>query len=204
MAVAPSVACGKDSQIAPGMVRFNMEIAQRVSDVLLPGMNQPAPHGALGGTVELQVGVARGWLLSASGNGLGSWFDYNNGLDANGKSTEFEPGFRLGIDRSVLEMEGGAQALVGAGFEYVEVRSWVHNLVFTTPFDLTGPRNFIRGISFRGSLVGPSWARMRPFARASGLLYLAEAEDPSIHSRYHWMGRSTSLALGLSVELVGP
>jgi hypothetical protein len=114
---APGIAGGAGSSVAPGVFRVNLGVGQRVSDILIPGMNQPSPHGGLGGTVEFQIGVARGWLLSVSGSGLGSWFDYNNGLDADGNSTEFEPGFRLGIDRLVLETSGNVQALVGAGFE---------------------------------------------------------------------------------------
>ena len=61
-----------------------------------------------------------------------------------GKAAEFEPAIRLGVDRAGRLPGREAQFLFGAAFEYGEVRSWVHNLVFTTPVDLTGPRNFLR------------------------------------------------------------
>ena len=204
IASTPAIVFSKALPVRVGSLRLSLGIVQHSSDVLLPGFGSPMSHGALGGSAEIQLGIARRWLVSASGHALGSWFDYNNGLDSNGKSTELEPGCRLGIDRVILETTGDTQALVGAGLEYNEVRSWVHNRVFTIPFNLTGPRNFIRGVSFRGSVVGPSWSRIRPLAQASELLYLAKAEDPAVHSRYHWIGRSASLQLGLTVELGGP
>lgn len=186
-----------------GEINLRLGVSLASSDLLWPADDRPNSHGTVGGVVGLEVGISDQWELSIAGRGLGSWFDYTSSVDLSGNTKEFEPGISLGLDRTVWRGDG-TRVTVGASFEYREARTWVHNLVFRIPYELTGPRNVMRGIQIRGSLYGPSSWRIVPFVELAEFAYTAHAYDPSVHAKYNWLGRSTSATIGCRVALRRP
>ena len=188
-------------RVTKGSVFVDVGAGREASDVLLPAEAHPRTAALVGGALGVSFGVTSDWLISVSGRGLGAWFDYSNVLGA-GQTESFEPLFRLGLDRVVLG-ETKPKAVVGIGFEYSEVRSWVHNIVLSTPYNSTGPTNYRRGGSIRAMLLGDIGKHVGVFAELSESVYLAHASDSSLLAEYNWLGTGTFLAVGIRFGLRG-
>jgi hypothetical protein len=202
LALVALLAPGASTCLASGDdVAFAIGFRAHSSDALLAGDNLPRPLSAIGGGVEFQVRIRPEWYLTASGRLAGSWFEYRNSLDLNGNFRTLEPSLRVGADR-VLQTAGVTPVLmIGAGFEYGEVRSWLHNNVYNQPVDQSGPQNWRHGVYLRGVYCLPRDWPWVPFVELSESAFMAHARSGELHEKFDWNGRGQEAAIGLRFRI---
>ena len=185
-----SALAGESSRVSLGLalVRTN-------SQALLIGDARPTELATVGGAMSLDVAICRRLSLSVVGRLTGTWNDFDNGSSNSGKVEVLEPGLSIG-PVAVVPFSNNARLSFGGRFEYSEIRSWSHARVAFLPYDVTGPRNFRRGVVLLGSVeAGETW--WHPFAEVNGGAYLAGAKAPLLSARYRWLSPAATVCLGV-------
>ncbi len=178
---------------APGAGAFlvGIRLEQTNSDRLSVGDIRPQGRGEWGGGVSLDYQFAERWAANLTGHIGGSWFDFN-GFAVSGKIVDANWAVRAGVDR-LIPLAGGSALLFGTGFEYGEARSWLDNLTISQQ----GPHNYLVGGSARVGISSPPCGRLMLYGEALQTFYKAHASDGASGTKYNWLGRSFTGAIGM-------
>ena len=182
---------------AHGAVRLGIAAGIRTFDGLSFGEIRPQSHGEM--TAEMEVDYIRRneWGAAVSGRFGGSWFDYN-GLGVSGNIEDASWSIRSFVDRRMYVSTTRSLRL-GAGYEYGEARSWIHNFQFRDE----GPHAFVSGGVVRFGLEESLTKWVQLYGDIEMSAFRALATDALPRNEYRWLGRAFKAALGVRVTLVG-
>jgi hypothetical protein len=125
----------------------------------------------------------------------GSWFDFN-GFAVSGKIVDASWSARAGVDR-LIPAGGRATLFTGVGLEYGEARSWLDNLTISQ----AGPHNYAVGGSARVGISSSLLGRVQVYGELLQSFYRGHARDGTSGSKYNWLGRSLTGAVGVKFAL---
>lgn len=181
---------------AQSAVGVGIAAGTRTFDGLSVGEIRPHSHGEVTFEVELDWISASRWGASLSGRFGGSWFDYN-GPGVSGNIEDASWSVRLFVDRH-LDVSASRSLRVGAGYEYGEARSWMHNFQFRDE----GPHAYTSGGAVRFGVAQSVAKRLQLYGDIECSAFRAHAADTSPSNEYSWLGRAFKATLGVRVVLV--
>jgi hypothetical protein len=179
-----------------GAVRLGVAAGTRTFDGLSVAEIRPRPQGELTCEGELDYVGAAHWGVAVSGRFGGAWFDYG-GPGVSGKIEENSWSVRFLVDRHMSPSRTRSFRL-GAGYEYGEARSWVHNYNFSDE----GPHAFLSGVIVRLGLAQSLANRLQLYGDIEQSAYRAHAKDVSPANEYNWLGRAFKATVGIRIVLL--
>jgi len=147
--------------------------------------------------VELDYVIAGRWGAGVSGRLGGSWFDYN-GPGVSGKIEDESWSLRFFVDRH-LSLSTTRSLRLGAGYEYGEARSWVHNFQFRDE----GPHAFVTACAVRFGVAQSIASALQFYGDMEQSAFRAHARDVSPSTKYNWLGRAFKATVGVRIVLIG-
>src|SRR5262245_884950 len=151
--------------------------------------------------MDAQYVVVPQLAATLSGRIGGSFFDFN-GTGTSGNVEEVLWSTRIGIDW-IHEIGPKSVAYAGLGFEYGEEESWLSNLApgpggFLQETTVDGPQNILTGGSLRVGVERWVATRLAVAIDLDAGAYRGRTDVVSQVARYHWLGRSVGVSLGLN------